>query len=82
MHLFGTIWREKNRRCFEDVEIRSSTKIPPFCLVLEWVRIGSNGVPRSMVDLVDWLLLLSDSCIYYCLGSPVYILCILVCFFL
>lgn len=52
--LLWTIWSERNRRAFKDVDI-SSLKSSFMRIFIDYVRHHIEGNTMSLIDFVDWL---------------------------
>ena len=54
--IFWTIWRERNRLVFEDVNISvNRMKYTFLCNLWSWVNLYSVEKPRSLVDFLTWV---------------------------
>ena len=54
--IFWSIWRERNRRTFEDRESLDQTFKSSFLyLFWDWVRVYMGDSISSLIDFVDWL---------------------------
>ena len=54
--IFWTVWKERNKRCLEDVvQMDQVLKSSFLCLLLDWVRVDLNEATMSMIDLINWL---------------------------
>lgn len=56
LSLLQTIWKETNKRAFDNIEL-SNQKLKSLFMsnFLEWVKRGLEDVSMSMVDFVEWL---------------------------
>ena len=54
--LMWTIWKEKNRRVFDDIE-RNDQDIKPIFLYtfVNWAKVYIKEHTFSLIDFVDWL---------------------------
>ena len=53
--LFWAIWKERNRKAFENVELSNQELKSSFLRnFLEWTK-GLGLEPLSMIDFIDWL---------------------------
>ena len=54
--LFWTIWKERNRRSFENVELSiQRLKYLFLCNLLSWTKLFIGERLTSIVDFIDWL---------------------------
>ena len=79
--LFWTIWKERNRRSFENVELFvQRLKFLFLCTLLSWTNLFIEN--SFLVDFIDWL----GSREYFCFPYPfwhylvavIYAMCVLV----
>lgn len=56
LRLFFILWKERNRRSFNDIEESDQAMIfNVMSTILEWVRVYIKDHPMSMKGFVDWL---------------------------
>ena len=56
LYLFWSIWRERNRRAFENCESLDETIKSSFLyLFWDWIRLHIRDESMSLLDFVDWL---------------------------
>ena len=56
LSLFWTIWKERNRRSFENVEFSiQSLKLLFLCSLLSWTNLFIEYSSMSLVGFIDWL---------------------------
>ena len=54
--LFQTIWKERNRRSFENMELSvQRLKFLFLCSLLSWTNMFIEHTSISLVDFIDWL---------------------------
>ena len=54
--LFWTIWKERNRRYFENVELPiQRLKYLFLCNLLTWMKLFIGERLMSTIDFIDWL---------------------------
>ena len=54
--LFRTIWNERNRRSFENMELSiQRLKFLFLCSLLYWTNMFIEHIFMSLVDFIDWL---------------------------
>ena len=54
--LFWAIWKERNRRAFEDAGLSNQElKFYFLCNFLEWTKGGLGFESSSMIDFINWL---------------------------
>ena len=56
LYLWWTIWKERNRKTFNDVEQPNKAIKPTFKYTfVNWARVYTEDHMLSMSDFVDWL---------------------------
>ena len=56
LYIFWTIWKERNRRVFEEEEKLDQCLKSSFLSSLAiWIQVYIDGTPLSLMDIVDWL---------------------------
>ena len=75
LFLMWTIWKERNRRVFDDIE-RNDQDIKSIFLYtfVNWARVYIEEHTLSLLDFVDWLATKGQACLSFCFLP----LCILV----
>ena len=54
--LFWTIWTERNKRSFENVELSvQRLKFVFLCNLLSWTNLFIKHTSMPLVDFIDWL---------------------------
>ena len=54
--LFWTLWKERNRRIFEDTELADQAILQSFLYTFsDWVRVHVDCTSWSIFDFIDWL---------------------------
>ena len=54
--LFCTLWKERNRRAFEDIELTDQAILQSFLYkFLDWIWVNVDSSSWSLLDFIDWL---------------------------
>lgn len=66
MYLFWTIWEEKYKRAFENIEKGDQAMKQTFLYIFrKWVRMYIGYSYLSMLDFIDWLSLSEVGVVFF-----------------
>lgn len=75
--LFWTIWKERNKRAFENIEKGDQVIKQTFMYIFwEWVWMYIADSPLSMLDLIDWQSSKWGEGVVFCFPLALYTPCI------